>query len=29
MRAVVAPGIVVVPGPRWCHRAWSSRNFRC
>ena len=26
---VVRPPVVVVPGPRWCHRPYSSRNFRC
>ena len=26
---VVAPPVVVVPRARWCHRPYSSRNFRC
>jgi hypothetical protein len=26
---IIAPGVVIVPGRRWCHRAFSSRNFRC
>ena len=26
---VVAPPVVVVPRGAWCHRPYSSRNFRC
>jgi hypothetical protein len=26
---IVAPPVVVVPRARWCHRPYSSRNFRC
>jgi hypothetical protein len=26
---VVAPSVVVVPRARWCHRGFSSRNYRC
>jgi hypothetical protein len=25
----IAPPVVVVPRARWCHRSFSSRNFRC
>ena len=28
-RAVVAPPVVVLPGPGWCHGPRSSRQFRC
>ena len=26
---VVAPPVVVVPRAAWCHRPYTSRNFRC
>ena len=26
---VVAPPVVVVPRRAWCHRPYTSRNFRC
>lgn len=26
---VVAPPVVVVPRAAWCHRPYSSRQFRC
>ncbi|MPZ37070.1 MAG: hypothetical protein GEU95_03230 [Rhizobiales bacterium] len=26
---VVVPPVRVIPRARWCHRPYSSRNFRC
>jgi hypothetical protein len=26
---VVGPPVIVVPRARWCHRPFSSRNYRC